>query len=184
MPEHKAPRPTLRSPNACSGGNDNIVNIWNGNGTVAHTLTAHTAAVKALAWCPWQPSLLATGGGAADHHIRFWNAATGACVNAIDAKSQVSSLLWSREHREIVSGHGFAQNQLCVWRYPTLTKAAELTGHTGRVLNMAMSPDGTTVVSAGADETLRFWKCFASDAAAKKPRAAAAAPSRLSAMIR
>ena len=33
---------------------------------------------------------------------------------------------------------------------------------------MAMSPDGTTVVSAAADETLRFWKCFASDPKEKK----------------
>lgn len=167
-----------------SGANDNIVNIWNGNGTVAQTLTQHTGAVKALAWCPWQPSLLATGGGAADHHIRFWNANTGACVNAIDAKSQVSGLVWNAEHREIVSSHGFAQNQLTVWRYPTLTKAAELTGHTGRVTAMCASPDGQTVLSAGADETLRFWKCFATDGAKKAARAAAPAPSRLSAMIR
>lgn len=28
---------------------------------------------------------------------------------------------------------------------------------------MAMSPDGQTVVSAAADETLRLWKCFATD---------------------
>jgi cell division cycle protein 20 (cofactor of APC complex) len=28
---------------------------------------------------------------------------------------------------------------------------------------MAMSPDGTTVVSAAADETLRLWKCFGVD---------------------
>ena len=34
---------------------------------------------------------------------------------------------------------------------------------------MAQSPDGTTVVSAAADETLRFWKCF-SDAAAGKAK--------------
>lgn len=25
---------------------------------------------------------------------------------------------------------------------------------------MDISPDGTTVVSAAADETLRFWRCF------------------------
>ena len=43
-------------------------------------------------------------------------------VNAIDTKSQVSSLLWNKEHKEIVSGHGFSQNQLVVWKYPTMAK--------------------------------------------------------------
>ena len=41
-----------------------------------------------------------------------------------------------------------------------MTRVAELTGHTSRVLHMAMSPDGSTVVSAAGDETLRFWKIF------------------------
>jgi cell division cycle protein 20 (cofactor of APC complex) len=31
-----------------------------------------------------------------------------------------------------------------------------MTGHQGRVLHMATSPDGSSVVSAGADETLRW----------------------------
>ena len=35
---------------------------------------------------------------------------------------------------------------------------------------MAMSPDGQTVVSAAADETLRIWKCFATDPAKKKSK--------------
>jgi WD40 repeat protein len=39
-----------------------------------HRLDAHIAAVKALAWCPWQKHLLASGGGTADRTIRFWNA--------------------------------------------------------------------------------------------------------------
>jgi cell division cycle protein 20 (cofactor of APC complex) len=41
-----------------------------------------------------------------------------------------------------------------------MKKLAELTGHTARVLHLAQSPDGTTVVSAAADETLRFWRVF------------------------
>lgn len=41
-----------------------------------------------------------------------------------------------------------------------MRKIAELRGHTSRVLHLALSPDGTTVASAAADETLRFWKVF------------------------
>uniref|UniRef100_A0A6P7G1A4 Cell division cycle protein 20 homolog n=1 Tax=Diabrotica virgifera virgifera TaxID=50390 RepID=A0A6P7G1A4_DIAVI len=130
------------------------------NSTPLHTFTAHQAAVKALSWCPWQPHLLASGGGTADRHIRFWNCNTGSCVNSVDTKSQVSALLWSTSYKELISGHGFANNEIVIWKYPGVTKVAELTGHTARVLHLAMSPDGTTILSAGADETLRLWKCF------------------------
>jgi cell division cycle protein 20 (cofactor of APC complex) len=116
-----------------SGGNDNVVNVWDVNQTSAKfTFTDHTAAVKALAWCPWQKDLLATGGGSADRHIRFWNTNTGACLNSIDTFSQVSSIVWSQNCKELVSSHGYAQNQLCVWKYPSLAKTAELRGHTDR----------------------------------------------------
>lgn len=42
--------------------------------------------------------------------------------------SQVCSLLWSEEYKELISGHGFMQNQLIIWKYPSMSKAAELTG--------------------------------------------------------
>jgi len=57
------------SPNGqqlASGSNDNTVYIWDRHAPSAqslssavivkpkHTLTAHTAAVKAFAWCPWK----------------------------------------------------------------------------------------------------------------------------------
>ena len=77
--------------------------------------------------------------------------------------------VWNKHEREILSSHGFSQNQLTIWKYPTMVKVAELTGHTSRVLHTALSADGTTVVSAAADETLRFWKVF--DAPAKKEKA-------------
>ncbi|XP_005092134.1 cell division cycle protein 20 homolog [Aplysia californica] len=168
------------SPNGnflASGGNDNLLNIWRANsgslmtGTEPlYTFNEHQAAVKALAWCPWQPNVLASGGGTADRHIRLWNCNNGGSLSSVDTKSQVCALLWSAEHKELISGHGFSQNQLTLWKYPAMTKIAELTGHTARVLHMCSSPDGATVVSAGADETLRLWKCFAIDEQAKKTK--------------
>ncbi|XP_076658822.1 cell division cycle 20 protein fzy isoform X2 [Halictus rubicundus] len=175
-----------------SGGNDNMLQIWPSISGQHHThtqplysLNQHQAAVKALAWCPWQNNILASGGGTADRTIRFWNCNTGACLNTIDTKSQVCSLLWSTTYKEIVSGHGYAQNQLIIWKYPGMTKVAELTGHTSRVLHLAMSPDGTTILSAGADETLRLWKCFQPDPHKKKePSEMKSVPSRLKQSIR
>lgn len=37
---------------------------------------------------------------------------------------------------------------------------ASLSGHTHRVLYLAMSPDGETIVTGAGDETLRFWSAF------------------------
>lgn len=160
------------SPNGqqlASGGNDNLLHIWDANNDrPTHCITSHQAAVKALAWCPFQSNLLASGGGTADRCIKFSNTHTGAVLNSIDTASQVCALQWSRHEREILSSHGFSQNQLCLWKYPSMVKVAEFTGHTSRVLHLAQSPDGTTVVSGAADETLRFWRVFAEANVAQK----------------
>jgi cell division cycle 20, cofactor of APC complex len=162
-----------------SGGNENYLCLWdaamsgrssfqqrNRRQSSADSvaprliLTQHKAAVKALDWCPFHRGLLASGGGTADRTIKFWNSSSGAMLNSIDTGSQVCSVLWSKHQREICSSHGYSENQLILWKYPTMTKIKELTGHTERVLNMDMSPDGASVVSAAADETLRFWNVF------------------------
>merc|ERR1719162_1123708 len=144
-----------------SGGNDNLLHIWDvGRTTPRFTLENHQAAVKALAWSPFQRNLLASGGGTADRTICYWNSSTGTLLNSVDTKSQVCAILWSKRDKELVSSHGFSHNQLILWKYPSMCKLAELTGHSSRVLHLAQSPDGTTIVSAAADETLRFWRVF------------------------
>ena len=97
-----------------SGSNDNSVCLWDAHASGGRSaggapaapgagptrvapraqLTAHQAAVKALAWCGWQKGLLATGGGTADRCIKIWNATTGAMLQSVDTGSQVRA--WGR----------------------------------------------------------------------------------------
>jgi cell division cycle protein 20 (cofactor of APC complex) len=90
---------------------------------------------------------------------------------------QVCALQWGDHHKELLSSHGFSDNQLILWKcsglglggsgsglgassHPALTKTREFCGHTSRVLHLAKSPCGETICSASADETLRFWDLF------------------------
>lgn len=144
-----------------SGGNDNLVNIWDARSSAPKfSKTNHKAAVKALAWCPWQNNLLVSGGGSYDRHMHFWNSTSGARVNSIDTGSQVTSIRWSHTYKELVSSHGFPDNHLAVWSYPTLVKNTEIPAHETRVLHSALSPDGQTLATAASDENLKFWKLF------------------------
>jgi cell division cycle 20-like protein 1 (cofactor of APC complex) len=145
-----------------SGGNDNHLHVIDSRfpQQPIYEFADHTAAVKAIAWSPHQHGLLASGGGTADRCIRFWNTLSGASLNKIDTGSQVCNLSWSQNCNEIVSTHGYSLNQIVIWRYPSMSKVATLTGHTYRVLYLSMSPDGSTIVTGAGDETLRFWQVF------------------------
>lgn len=146
-----------------SGGNDNLLLVWSLHSQKPiHEFTEHKAAVKAIAWSPHQHGILASGGGTADRCIRFWNTSNKNILNSIDTGSQVCNLAWCKNVNEIVSTHGYSQNQIMVWKYPSMNKVATLTGHTLRVLYLAMSPDGQTIVTGAGDETLRFWNVFPS----------------------
>lgn len=145
-----------------SGGNDNKIFIWNSHNVERPSgkYTSHTAAVKALAWSPHQHGLLVSGGGTADRSIRSWNTLTNIMVNCVDTGSQVCNLLFSKNVDELVSSHGYSQNHVFLWKYNTMRKLATLSGHTSRVLYLAASNDGETIVTGAGDETLRFWRVF------------------------
>ena len=144
-----------------SGSNDNNLIIWDPlMNTMRARLTDHKAAVKALSWCPWQRGVLASGGGTADKCIKIWSTDTGKLMRDHKTDSQVSALVWNRYEKEILSAHGFENNQLCLWKFPGMKKICELKGHVNRVLQMCESPDGELVATAGADETLMIWRVF------------------------
>ncbi|PSS33230.1 Cell division cycle 20.1, cofactor of APC complex like [Actinidia chinensis var. chinensis] len=77
-----------------SGGNDNLIYIWEASKISSshflHRLNDHRGAVKALAWCPYDSDVLASGGGSMDRCIKLWNIQKGVCINSIDTKAQAS----------------------------------------------------------------------------------------------
>lgn len=148
-----------------SGGNDNCVMIWDerADGEVQHRLCEHSAAVKALAWSPHQRGLLVTGGGTADRTIRFWNVQGTDVEHSISSHvtaSQVCNAVWSPHETELLTTHGFSEHLCLRWNYPDMRITGTLRGHTQRVLYLAISPDGGTVATASADETVRLWPVF------------------------
>lgn len=122
-----------------SGGNENMMCLWDmhmsgnnsGSGGLQespqhgprHVSMDHIAAVKALSWCPWQRNLLASGGGTADRTIRLWNTSSNCSnIRTTDTGSQVCSIQWSDDYRELISSHGFSDNELILWNFPTMSK--------------------------------------------------------------
>ncbi|KAH6640049.1 WD40-repeat-containing domain protein [Truncatella angustata] len=103
-----------------TGGNDNMcclfraekilvprVKTW--HASAALHCWPHLAAVKAIAFCPWRPHLLATGGGSNDKMIHFYHSTSGTTLATISVSAQVTSLVWSTTRREIAATFGYAQ---------------------------------------------------------------------------
>ncbi|KAF9458693.1 quinon protein alcohol dehydrogenase-like superfamily [Collybia nuda] len=66
--------------------------------------------VKALAWCPWKPDLLATGSLYPEGIIRIWSMSSPSShrtpLKSLDLNSSIYSLHWSPHCKELLSTHG------------------------------------------------------------------------------
>ncbi|KAF2000737.1 WD40 repeat-like protein [Amniculicola lignicola CBS 123094] len=136
---------------ASGGGTaDRTIKFWNtlisSSGPSAASLAAASAAASASA--------------SGSSSIPTSPTAPANLLSSLDTGSQVCNLAWSKNSNEIVSTHGYSQNQIIVWKYPSMQQVVALTGHTYRVLYLAMSPDGQVIVTGAGDETLRFWNAF------------------------
>uniref|UniRef100_A0A8C5M4L0 Cell division cycle 20B n=1 Tax=Leptobrachium leishanense TaxID=445787 RepID=A0A8C5M4L0_9ANUR len=146
-----------------SGSSDGRLNIWSsdpGASRVSASLHSmqHDTAVKAMNWCPWLEETLGVGGGMTDGHIRIWDTSTGKNIHSTNTNSQICSILWLPQTKQLVTGHGPHKNQMTVWQYPSLSKVTDLYGHQGRILHLALSPDQMRIFSAAANGTSYIWK--------------------------
>jgi len=90
----------------------------------------HSAAVKAIAFCPWRDGLVATGGGSHDKCIHFFHTTSGVALATIAVHAQVTSLIWSTTRREIAATFGYAQPEhpyrIAVFSWPECQQVAAI----------------------------------------------------------
>jgi WD40 repeat protein len=151
-------------PIVATSGNECTVKIWDlrmlEDDKPLRIYSEHEAAVRAMTWSPSVSDVIVTGGGTADKCIRMWNITTGENVKVVDTGSQVCNLYWNLEYNEILSSHGYSQNQLALWKGNDLAPIASFHQHKQRVLYMCVSPDGSTVATAAANDSFQIWKMF------------------------
>lgn len=120
----------------------------------------HLAAVKGILYCPWAPSLLVTGGGSNDQHLRFWHTKSGALISQSKLNGQITSVTWSNSRKELAVSFGLlsAPMLLNVYSYPDmqLLKTARIYGSM-RALSASVLPDQTRIALAANDCTVRVY---------------------------
>lgn len=141
-----------------SGGNDNKLNIWSLKTQIPYFKGTHNAGIRALTWSQNQFRVLFSGGGQNDGEIKAWNVDKKENLWSRKTDTQICSLLALKETNDIISGGGFPNFCVTVWRGKSGKKVCHLKGHSQRVLEMGIGPEGKRIVTGSGDETLRFWR--------------------------
>ena len=91
-----------------------------------------------------------------DGTVRIWNVETGILMSVLQHGSWVSNAVWSPDGKRVITS--CADNNIRVFDPTDGFELLKLSGHLAPVLDVRITPDGKTLVSAGADMTLKLWR--------------------------
>ncbi|MHC1767258.1 MAG: protein kinase [Verrucomicrobiia bacterium] len=96
--------------------------------------------------------------GEAQPRIRLLNRASGERKDILLAAEAegITTLAFSPDSKLLAAGFGAGDNDVHVWDLETHTEM-RFSGHGGWIAGVAFSPDGGTLASVSADQTLRLW---------------------------
>jgi len=135
-----------------------VVRVWDAaSGTLAFTLSGHTAFVRCVAYAP-DGSYLVTGAGyqGGDNTARIWSAATGQHLRTLAGHADyVGSVAVSPDSALIATGSG--DDTIKLWDAASGALLHTFPAADWPVWSLAFSPDGATLASVDIGAALRLW---------------------------
>ncbi|CZT20809.1 uncharacterized protein RCC_06667 [Ramularia collo-cygni] len=124
------------------------------------------AAVKAIAFAPWQSTLVAAGGGSSDRCIHFYHVPSGAKLATIDCHAQVTSLVWNKKRKCLAATFGFAQPEhkvrVAVFAWPSCELKVSIPWAGEERALWGVEWEGGLVV-ASSDASIKFHEIWGED---------------------
>lgn len=114
-------------------------------------LPGHTDAVAALAFTPDGTRLLSVGAGRA---LTIYDARTGQRLHRLLGHTAGVRAVAATNRWAVTGGE---DRTLRIWNLVKGQETLALTGHTGTITTVAISPDGTRILSGSSDRTARLW---------------------------
>lgn len=139
---------------AVSGGNDNIMKIFDMKTGLEVASFRHSGLVGAVAISEGNQYAFS---GAADNAIRMWDLSSGKVMMTYKGNLRlVHSVHISSDGKNAVIGSD--DGKIKHWDLATGGMVRQMAGHKHRVSSVMMSPDGSLVLSGGGDGALILWR--------------------------
>src|SRR6185437_3347006 len=107
------------------------------------------AAVQAIAFSA-DNQLVGCGG--ADNHLRVFTTVDGKLIEEFVGVAPVTALAWTPDGKTLASAGG--NNAVKLWKHAAVGPVKNFSGHGSQVYAVAISPDGQSIASCSADQTI------------------------------